>query len=75
MANTKNLFTFNIGSARVETNNINELRENVEQMKEVVKESGMEYVNHISDFIFSVEVAYQEWHELDCDDWEMIHKK
>ena len=63
-------YTFNLGSATIETDNINELREVIEELKTKIDVGG-EYSIKVTDFIFSVEAAYQSHHNLSPDDWEI----
>lgn len=64
-------FSFYMGNTKVTTSNINELKEQVFELTE--KLEGAEYSKHISDFIYSVESAYQQFHDLDEDNWDIVH--
>lgn len=66
-------FSFHIGNIHVTCNNVDEVREVVEELSQKLGK-GEEYGKHISDFIFDVEAEYQRWHNLDQDDWSMLHK-
>lgn len=63
---------FSLGNVNVSTNNINELREYVAEISAKLA-PGAEYGKHINDFIFDVEAEYQRFHDLDPDDWSMVH--
>ena len=60
-------FVFYLGSAKVETLFLNELREVVEEIK-----SG-NLSNKVTDFIYSVETGYQQHYELDENNFEIVH--
>lgn len=66
-------FKFHIGNVEVITNDIDALREMVEEFSTKLGK-GEEYGKHISDFIFDVEAEYQRWHNLDQDDWSIKPK-
>ena len=66
------MFTFNLGAAQIETEDLNELRDVVEELKTKIGK-GEEFSNKITDFIFDVELAYQQYYELDEDDWSIVH--
>lgn len=67
------LFNFHLGNVEIGTNNINELREYVEEIQ-TKKKDGEDYCKHISDFCFDVESTYQSFHNLDPDNWDMVHE-
>ncbi len=62
-----------LGNAQVFTNNINELKEYVEEISTSVSENGSELSKPINDFINAVDCTYQEFHNLDQDNWDMVH--
>lgn len=65
-------FTFYLGATLVKTNNINELREYVDEITNL-NTSGDDLSKHLTDFMFDVESTYQAYHNLDPDNWDMIH--
>ena len=73
MANEKQnaTFTFYMGSTKIETSDINELKEFV---SEIYEKTGKEELSGtITDFIFAVESAYQQFHDLDENNWDIVH--
>lgn len=66
-------FTFHLGNVQVKTNNINELREYVEEIGEKIGVDE-EYCKYINDFVFDVQQTYQTYHGLNQDDWGMVHQ-
>jgi hypothetical protein len=62
-------FTFYMGSAKIETAYLNELRDYVEEIQSLKGELS----SPISDFLFSVESTYQQFYELDENNWEIVH--
>ena len=67
------MYTYTIGSLKIEAENINALKELAEQLWEMAEESGMELPKHLSDACFSIEVDYQSHHNLDQDNWDVVH--
>jgi len=65
-------FNFHLGNVVVETNEINELREYVEEIQTKKKDSE-DLSKHLSDFCFDVEATYQRFHGLDPDNWDIVH--
>lgn len=65
-------FTFHLGNVKISTSNINELKEYVSEIAEKLA-PGEEHSKHISDFIYDVESAYQQFHDLDEDNWDIVH--
>lgn len=65
-------FTFFMGNTKITTTNINELKEQVCELAEKLA-PGEEHSKHISDFIYDVESAYQQYHDLDEDNWDIVH--
>lgn len=64
-------FIFWMGSTKITTSNINELKE---QVVEIYKKIGEEELSGtITDFIFEVEKAYQQFHDLDENNWDIVH--
>jgi hypothetical protein len=72
MAKKQPTFTFHFGNVEVKTQNINELREYVEEIQ-TKKSPSEDYCKHISDFCFDVESEYQRFHDLDEDNWDIVH--
>ena len=64
-------FNFFLGNIKIETNNINEIREMVEELSTKLK-PGEEYSKHISDFIYDVEVTYQKYYGFDEDYFDIV---
>jgi hypothetical protein len=67
------MYTYRIGNIKIEAENINELKELAEQLGEMAKESGMDLPKHLSDACFSIDVDYQRHHNLDEDNWDVVH--
>jgi|15BtaG_2_1085339.scaffolds.fasta_scaffold01870_12 hypothetical protein len=61
-----------IGSTKITVQSINEAKEMVEEIQENIEPSA-ELSNKITDFFFAIEVAYQEFHNLDKDNWDIVH--
>ena len=73
--NTPN-WKFYIGhSTEVNTVDINTLREQVEEIRNLADETGTDLSKHLSDFCFSVEADYQAYHGLDENCWDIVHTK
>lgn len=68
------MFTYYIGSIKIECDDINSLKDFVVNISNSVKEE-VELPNYISDFVYGVESDYQQFHDLDQDDWGSVHKK
>jgi len=62
------------GGHKVLSSDINHLRELVEELREVANEAGMDLSTIMGDFCYSVESRYQTFHDLDQDNWEVVHK-
>jgi predicted ATPase len=60
------------GGHKLETSNINHLRELVEEIRENAKHTDLS--KSLNDFCFSVETSYQAWHDLDEDNWDIVHE-
>ncbi len=56
----------------LEFNDIDYLKTVVEDLRVTIDNSGSEFVNVISDIMFTIETDYQAWHGLDEDDWERV---
>jgi hypothetical protein len=66
---------FQIGFVtNVVTTDINQLREEVEIIRDMAQRLGEDLPKHLSDFCFSVEVAYQNFHGLDEYCFDIVHK-
>lgn len=60
-------FNFHSGDIKISSNNINSLREFVEDVYDK-KEAGTDYPSYVDDLFFSIEVAYRDFHGLpECD--------
>ena len=64
------MFSFHLGNVKVTCENINELREYID---EIQPRPGDEFCKHLNDFIYDVESNYQSYHELGPDNWDMVH--
>lgn len=67
------MYKYNIGGMTLQGHNINELKEFVEELGELAKESGRDLSKHLSDACFSIETDYQAFHGLDQDNWDTVH--
>lgn len=67
------MYTYRIGNIKIEADNINELKELSEQLSEMAKESGMDLPKHLNDACFSIDVDYQRHHDLEEDNWNVVH--
>lgn len=63
-------FSYYLGDIEISGNNINSLREFVENLRE----NSIGFPNSIEDFLFSIELDYQKYHDLRKDDYE-YHKE
>ena len=61
-------FNFHSGDIKISGNNINSLRQLVEDIYEQKDPAG-EYPSYIDDLFFSIEVAYRDFHGLEPDDF------
>lgn len=69
------MYSFEIGFVtKVQTTDINQLREEVEFIREMANELATDLPKHLSDFCFSVEAAYQRHHGLDEHCFDIVHK-
>lgn len=66
-------FKYQFGGITVQGHNINELKEFSEHLGELAKESGMDISKHLNDVCFAIDVDYQNFHDLDDDEWGMVH--
>ena len=57
------VYKFYLGNVEVTTQNINELREYVEEIQTKIGD-GEELCKHLSDFCFDVEATYQRHHNI-----------
>ena len=64
---------FWIGSTYIVFPHINLAKDFVTSLQEANEDSSTEYSNNITDFMFSVEVEYQAFHDLDEDNYEIVH--
>ena len=67
-------YTYRIGNIKVEAHNINEAKELAEQLGELSKEAGMDLPKHLNDFCFAIDVDYQNYYDLDEDDWSVVQE-
>jgi len=68
-------FQFQIGFVtNVVTSDINQLREEVETIRNMAERLGEDLPKHLNEFCFSVEVAYQNFHGLDKYCFDIVHK-
>ena len=56
----------------IETNSIDDMKDIVEELIIQSKESGVDFSNEISDFMFAVETDYQAYYNLDENDFEKV---
>lgn len=68
------MYSYYIGSTKIIVNDINEAREMVEEFEDKLSPSE-EYPKNITDFFFAISADYQNYHNLNPDNWEMVHKK
>lgn len=61
-------FNFHSGDIKISSNNINSLREFVEDVYAQKDPSG-EYPSYIDDLFFDIELAYRDFHGLEQDDF------
>ena len=71
--NAPTTYSYRVGSIKIEADSINELRELSEQLEEMVKESGMDLPKHLNDACFSINADYQKHHDLNEDNWDLVH--
>ena len=64
--------TFHIGGLTI-SGNLNELKEFSEEIGELAKESGNDLSKGLNDGCFDIDSAYQQYHELDQDNWDIVH--
>lgn len=67
------MFTYRIGSINIISESINDLKEFAQELRELAKASGSDLPNNIGDACFGIEVDYQTQHELDQNNWEIVH--
>jgi len=67
------MFTYRIGSITIVSESINDLKEFAQELRELAKESGSDLSNKVGDACFGIETDYQTQHELDQDNWEIVH--
>lgn len=68
------MYSFNIGFVTtVQTTDINQLRDEVECIREMSNELATDLPKHLSDFCFSVEAEYQRHHGLDENCFDIVH--
>jgi len=68
-------FKYHIGNIKIEGNNINELRELSEELGQLAKDSGNDLSKHLNDACFAIDSDYQKFHNLDDDNWDIVHTK
>ena len=66
-------FSFYLGNTRILTHNINELKEYVEEISNNIAPEH-DLSGTITDFFFDVDSQYQAFHNLDKDNWDIVHK-
>lgn len=66
-------FNFTSGDIKISSNNINALREFVEDVY-AQKDPAGEYPSYVDDLFFSVEVAYRDYHGLPEHDFDFNPK-
>ena len=64
--------TFRIGNLTL-SGNLNELKELSEEIGNLAKESGNDLSKSLNDGLFSIDAEYQAYHELDQDNWDIVH--
>ena len=67
------MYKYRIGTIQVQSENINDLKDFAEELGELAKASGTDLSKHLNDTCFAIDVDYQNYHNLDQDDWEKIH--
>jgi len=65
--------TIFVGSNMFQIRDINEARELVEEIRNMADGSHVGMSGALQDFCFAVEVAYQSYHQLDQDNWSVLH--
>src|SRR3990167_401497 len=69
------MHTFKIGFVTtVQTTDINQLRDEVEIIRNMANELATDLPKHLSDFCFSVETEYQRHHGLDENCFDIVNK-
>lgn len=53
--------------------NINTMKESAVEVRELALEAGTDLSGALNDMLFKIEVAYQLWHGLDEQNFEMVH--
>lgn len=61
-----------LGCNEIGVNNINEMKDIVTEISEKIGD-GEELSNKITDFFFSIDSAYQAYHDLHEDNWDIVH--
>ena len=54
---------------------INQLKQIIVSLRNTADENGIEYGRQVEDWMYSVEVDYQNHHKLDQDDWNVIESE
>jgi hypothetical protein len=67
------LFNFRLGNIEISGNNINEIKEFVNEISEKLGKNE-EYSGYISDFVYAVDSEYQTFHGLGPDNWDTVHE-
>lgn len=66
------MFKYKIGRIEITCDNINELRDFVDNIYEQVDPNG-ELPKAIADTFYAIEVDYQNWHGLESDNFDKVH--
>ena len=54
---------------------INQLKQIIVSLRNTADENGIEYGRQVEDWMYGVEVDYQNHHKLDQDDWNVIERE
>jgi hypothetical protein len=68
------MWNYNIKGTEINVRNINEGKELVEEIRQLANESGNDLTKGLHDFCFAVEVAYQNYHALEIDNFDIVHE-
>lgn len=63
-----------MGNIKIEGQDINALREFSEELGELAKEASMDLSKKLNDVCFDIDADYQAYHNLDPDNWDIVHK-
>lgn len=73
-ANVKPGFKYQFGGITIQGHNINELKEFAEELGQLAKDAGADISKHLNDACFAIDTDYQAYHDLDPDNWDIVHK-